>query len=138
MKKVQIILTDFSKVSRLQPDWGDTTGRADLEARKIYVEEKLPRKSIWGSRLVLEHEKAHFYIHDAGLTMTLGQEEMLADWIGLVRTPDKYLQHSERLMRRWIKDGLKGPQVILRIVQLIGIGEPTQYQFTAAALWRAM
>jgi hypothetical protein len=138
MKKVQIILTDFSKVSRLQPDWEETTGRADLEARKIYVEEKLPRKTIWSSRMVLEHEKAHFYIHDAGLKMTDAQEELLADWIGLVKTPDKYLQHSERLMKRWIKDGLKGERVILRIVQLLGIGDLGESWNTAKALWRAM
>ncbi len=138
MKKVQIILTDFSKVSRLQPDWENNLGRAEYDSRKIYLSDKLPKRTMWGHRLILEHEKAHFYIHDAGLVLSKKQDELLADWLGLVRTPDKYLEINEKLLKDWIKDGLKGPQVILRIVQLLGIGRPESYNFTAAALWRAM
>lgn len=138
MKPVTIIRTDFARIKRVQPDWHGTQGRAFIDERKIYIDTRCPEITQWGERSILEHEKAHFIIWDAGLRdLPTDKEELLADWIGLVRTPNRFLHTNEKHLKAWIKSGLKGWRVYMRIVQLLGIGDPFQAQHTAARLHRA-
>ena len=138
MKPVTIIRTDFARIKRVQPDWRGTQGRAFIDERKIYIDTHCPTVTQWGERSILEHEKAHFIIWDAGLRdLPTDKEELLADWIGLVRTPNRFLHTNELHLKHWIKSGLKGSQVLLRIVQLLDIGPPESYMFHAARLYRA-
>lgn len=105
MKRVRVVYRDFSKVSKVQPDWAGTQGRADQEARTIYIDQGCPDRTTWSKRVILEHERAHFVLFDAGLEVDARQEELFADWLGLIRTPNKYLHINERYMKDWLLRG---------------------------------
>jgi hypothetical protein len=130
MKHVEVIRRDMKKVGKIQPDWRGTQGRAILEERKIFLDVSFPAKTVWSERLILEHERAHFVAFDAGFDddLTPAQEEMLADWLGLVRTPDKCLHINELYMKRWLlgnynfKNTVGKVAVFRRILDLLGIG----------------
>lgn len=127
MKPVKIIRIDFKKVARIQRDWHGTTGRAIWEDRKIYLDKNLPARTTWSERVILEHEKAHFVIMDADVDqeITDAQHELLADFLGLIRTPDKYLHINEKYMKRWLMNKRSWNKqryaIIFDILVLLGI-----------------
>lgn len=130
MKPVKIVRRDFKAIARVQPDWHGTTGRADWEARTIYIDKSLPARTIWSERVILEHEKAHFVIMDSGVDekLTDQQHELLADFLGLVRTPNKNLHINERYMKRWLIKGMSWKKqrydIVIRLLNLLGIKHP--------------
>lgn len=146
MRKVEIIHRDFRKISRLQPDWRGTQGRAILEDRKIYLDTRCPPRTVWGKRTILEHERAHFAAFDIGLDdeLTPAQEELLADWLGLVRTPDRDLHINEQYMKRWILDGWGFKKkdekilVLTRIIKLLRLWPKRVPHVVARALLQAL
>jgi hypothetical protein len=131
MKHVDVVRRDMAKVGKIQPDWLGTQGRALLSERKIVLDVKFPPKTVWSERVILEHEKAHFVTFDLGIDddVTSAQEEMFADWLGLVRTPNKCLHINEVHMKNWILDGLKfrgagKVAVLARIITLLKLCVP--------------
>lgn len=107
MKPVRIVRRNFKLVARQDKEWRRITGLADWYSRTIYIDKGLPQITRWSERVILEHERAHFAIMDAEIDdqLFLAQDELLADWVGLVRTPDKYLHKNERFFKRWLLNG---------------------------------
>lgn len=131
MKPVRIVRRNFQKIARVQPDWHGTTGRADWDARTIYLHDALPHRTIWSERVILEHEKAHFVIMDSGVDdqITPAQDELLADFLGLVRTPNKHLHINERYMKQWLLGNYSWKnnrlQVLMKLLLLLNVPDYT-------------
>lgn len=105
-KPIQVSAIDFVKTAQVNPDFKDVQGMAYYEQDKIYINKTQPEKTIFGQKVLLNHEICHIKLHHLSIKMPIQKEELYCDLEALVQTADRYLRVNEKLLKKHLLGGL--------------------------------